>query len=363
MPDKDRKQRLREQQEAMQQQDEQQQEPTEGQDLAPRPPTAPSMRFVRLVEREFEDQLSTDLTWSDYERRLAQHMFARVDLALNDAENKRLEKNPDHTPITWANVNLQRLALDAADRVALGIDALLPNHLHPVARWNKRLGKYEVALQLGYKGRDHVARTLAPDDVVNITYQLVHEADTFRPIMRSGDRLESYEFEITKPFDRGKVVGGFGYVEYEDPRKNTLVLVTPRDFAKARQAAQSGVFWHNWELEMQLKTVVHRTCKEVQVDPRKVAATASFARVQGDDLEELDERVREDLEAGADGEVLDIEPSEGRQQPGPAPEEGGAEPDPEPAKTGANEANGPTNPERTPSDGQAQTKLPDEAGF
>src|SRR5690606_11354912 len=185
----------------------------------------------------------------------------------------------------WHNVDRQKLALDTVHRVSLGLDALIPNHISPVFYWNSKKNCYDVDLSIGYVGRDFIAREHALEVPVGIVYELVYSTDTFKALPKSAARdVEAYEFEITSPFDRGEIVGGFGYIIYDDPRKNRLVLVTKRDFRRSQGSSKSN-FWQNHDVEMHLKTVVHRTATKVPLDPRKVNA-AAFAAITAEDYQD-----------------------------------------------------------------------------
>jgi len=263
-----------------------------------------SEKFVRAVERQFAAQLGDALRWSDYQKTLAQHLFVRVDQQLKALEAKR---TGDGAPLAWENVNMPKLALDAVHRVNLGLDALIPNHIHPVPYWNKRISKYDLDLRIGYVGEDYCRRELAVVKPVEVVYQLVHETDTFVPYLRDrNNTIETYEFTVNKPFDRGAVVGGFGYIRYADESLNRLVIVTQRDFKKAEAAAKSGDFWgeNKFREEMQFKTVVHRVAAKLPLDPMKVNA-ASWAAVQD---AETDAELESDMDRNANGPVIDITP-------------------------------------------------------
>jgi recombination protein RecT len=116
--------------------------------------------------------------------------------------------------------------------------------------------------------------------------------------------VESYDFEITNPFDRGDVVGGFGYIVYEDPRKNKLVLVTMRDFLKAEAGSGSDKFWgsNKWREEMMHKTMVRRVADKLPLDPKKVNAK-SYAYVSE---QETDDRIDREIDDNANAETIDI---------------------------------------------------------
>lgn len=277
-----------------------------------------SERFLADVERQFEAQMGAGITFSPLEKRLTQHMFLKLDQALKAAEARRKQG----TEFSWKTIDRQQLALDTVHRVSLGLDALIPNHVHPVFYWNARKGLYEAVLLTGYAGLDHVARKFAAEPPLAIRYELVHETDHFRPLPRSSGReVEDYEFEITQPFDRGEIIGGFGYIEFEDPRKNRLVIVTPRDFQRA-QAASKGGFWKDHEVEMHWKTVVRRVTGRIALDPEKVNA-ASLAAALADEAD-VNERVvvevAEDARRRASTKTIDVPAPEPAPEPAPDPE-------------------------------------------
>lgn len=273
-----------------------------------------SQRFTNMVVREFSKEIGK-LQMTPYQERLAQHLFIGMDSALKKAESDRQKKNEDKMPIVWSNVNMEKVAIDAVHRVELGLDALIPNHIHVVPYQNNKTGKYDIDLQIGYVGKDYYKRKLAIDPPVDVIYQLVHASDKFTPKMKNFQNdTESYDFEITKPFDRGEVVGGFGYILHSDPTKNKLVIVPKSSMDKSKQKAKTSAFWSPYPEEMQMVVLVRRVTAKMNIDPEKV--NASFAAV------EIDENQREMAEFANQGDIIDIVPD----QP---PEIAAPEPDPE----------------------------------
>ncbi|GAH17978.1 unnamed protein product, partial [marine sediment metagenome] len=184
-----------------------------------------SQRFTNMVVKEFSREVGK-LEMTPYQERLAQHLFIGVDMSLKKLETDRAKKNADKLPVVWSNVNMEKLAIDAVHRVELGLDALIPNHIHTIPYLNGKTKKYDLDLQIGYVGKDYYKQKMAINTPKEIIYQLVYETDTFEPIMKTrGAETESYNFQITKPFARGAVIGGFGYIIYEDPTLNKLVIV------------------------------------------------------------------------------------------------------------------------------------------
>jgi recombination protein RecT len=265
-------------------------------------------RFVAQVQQLFVSEMGAALQFTDLEKTLAQHMYLKVDAQLKSLEAKRLKQNnadpKDARAFTWQHVNLPKLALDSVHRVNLGLDALIPNHIHPVPYMNGKTGLYDLDLRIGYQGKDYCRRELAVEKPIEIIYQLVHETDEFEPIFKDfKNEIDSYTFKVKNPFVRGKVIGGFGYIRYADAKKNKLVLVTQRDFQKAEAGAQTQDFWaeSKYREEMQFKTVVHRVTDELPLDPRKVNAP-SFAFVEA---QEQDEALDRQIDANANKTVID----------------------------------------------------------
>ncbi len=226
-----------------------------------------SLNFTKKVERQFAAELGSGIQWTDLQRALAQHLFIKIQQSIDALNVKRTPENQ----ITWPLVNMPKLAIDSVHRVALGLDALIPNHISVVPYWNSKAGLFDIDLRIGFMGVDHSRRGLALDPPEDIIYELVHASDKFVPLKRDSRRdSEDYIFEITSPFDRGEIVGGFGYIKYSDPRKNRLYIITDRDFQRAMDAAQSKDFWNKNPNEMRFKTIVHRVGAKIPLDPAKV---------------------------------------------------------------------------------------------
>jgi recombination protein RecT len=262
--------------------------------------TTMSARFTSMVVREFGSTVGT-LALTPHQQRLAQHLFIGIDNSLRELDAKRIKDGrTNQAPIVWSNINMDKLALDAVHRIELGLDALIPGHIYPIPYFNGKTQKYDLDLRIGYVGKDYYRRAMAVDPPVDIVYQLVHEKDTFKPIMKgAGNDIESYEFEITNPFDRGDVIGGFGYIMYDNPAKNKLVIVSKADFDKSKKAAKSDMFWKPYEKEMQFKTLVTRVTSKLAVDPEKVSAAYTAV--------ELDDNGRE-IQEMANQDFIDVEP-------------------------------------------------------
>jgi len=267
-------------------------QPAESQTLAA------SERFTNQVFKEFGSNIAGEIQVTDYQKTLIQGYFIGIDRALKIAEESRIRKNEgnkDHKydnpiPITWANANLNDLALDVVYYARMGLDMMQDNHLSPIPYKNNKTQKYDITLMPGYNGIQYIAERYAVEKPLAVTIELVYSTDTFKPVKKSKDnKVEGYEFEINNAFNRGTVVGGFGYIEYTDQLKNKLIIMTLKDIDKRKPKHAAAEFWggkvkvwengkqveqesDGWFEEMCLKTLKREvySAKHISRDPKKV---------------------------------------------------------------------------------------------
>ena len=254
--------------------------------LQERKPTA-SERFTNMVVNEFQGNIG-QLNLNEYQKQLIRNYFIGIDNALKIAETSRSysKKKANDPPIIWENVNMNKLAVDVVQNAKLGLDMAVTNHLHVVPYKNSKTNKYDLTLMPGYEGLKYIAANFALYKVADIKVELVYENDIFQPTYKNN--IEGYEFKITNPFSRGNVIGGFGYIRYENEVHNKLVIMSIDELLKRKPSTASAEFWggekdvwengkiagkekiEGWTNEMLYKTMVRATCKKVTVDPKKV---------------------------------------------------------------------------------------------
>lgn len=330
-----------------------------------------SERFTNQVLREFGSNVAGAIQVTDYQRQLIQGYFIAIDRALKMAEEARIRKNEnnkDHRydnnlPVTWNNVNLNDLALDVVHYARMGLDMMQDNHLFPIPYRNNKTNKYDITLMPGYNGIQYIAEKYAVEKPLAVTIELVYSTDTFKPIKKSKDnKIESYEFEINNAFDRGTIVGGFGYIEFEDPVKNKLVIMTKKDIEKRKPAYASAEFWggttkvwengkqveketDGWYEEMCLKTLKREvySAKHIPRDPKKIDDAYQYMKMREARYAEIEAQNEIDQNANAilidpapaqlperaavdteTGEVLDFTDKTEQTQHTPAPEKAAA---------------------------------------
>ena len=292
-------------------------------------------RFTSKVMKEFGSTVG-EIQVTDYQRQLVQGYFIAIDRALKSAEEERLrknEKNKDHEkydnnlPVTWGNVNLNDLALDVVHYARMGLDMMQENHLFPIPYKNNKTGKYDMTLMPGYNGIQYIAEKYAVEPPLAVTVELVYSTDTFRPIKKSAEnRVENYEFAINNAFDRGEIIGGFGYIEFADPVKNKLVIMTKKDIEKRKPKYASANFWggkqkvwengkqvdqetDGWYEEMCLKTIKREiySAKHIPRDPKKIDDNYQYMKMREARIAELE--AQDIIDANANGTVIDVTPT------------------------------------------------------
>lgn len=290
-----------------------------------------SERFTNRILQEFGGNVSGALQITDYQRQLIQGYFICIDRALKLAEDGRIAKNKNNKdskwnnelPVTWENVNLSELALDVVHYARMGLDMMQDNHLFPIPFKNSKVNKYDITLMIGYNGIQYVAEKYAVDPPVAVTVELVHKTDTFKPIKKDQkNHIESYEFEINQPFDRGDVVGGFGYIEYKDSTKNKLITMTLAAILKRKPSYAAAEFWggkskkwesgkhvevelEGWQEEMYLKTVKREvfSSKHIPRDPKKIDDNYQHMKVRETRMAEI--AAQSEIHEHANRDIID----------------------------------------------------------
>lgn len=295
---------------------------------APKQQVSPSVRFANLVTKEYASVANTGLEMTESQKRLVQNYFIKTDRILESTEQRRLaksEKYRDPVPVTWQNIDMNELALDCAHYSKLGLDPLQKNHLHIIPYKNRKTGKYDVVFMEGYVGKELIAHKYALDPPADVTCELVYANDKFKVHKKSStNKVESYEFEISDdPFERGEVKGGFGYIQFENPEKNKLVILSLKDILKRKGSGQGNVeFWggekdkwvngkkagkehvDGWFEEMCLKTVKRCVYDSIPIDPEKVDATFTYVKERQQDADRM-QAEQEIEEKSNKGDVVD----------------------------------------------------------
>ena len=260
---------------------------------------SPSERFTNAVMREFPNGGGGPIELTSFQKKLIQNYFIKLDGILRESEVKRLAKSEqyrDSLEYSWNNVNMHKLAQDVVAYSSIGLDPLQKNHINPIPYKNNKTGKFDITFIEGFNGLELKAKKYGfevPDDVI---FELKYSTDKFKSHKKNlNNKIESYEFEITNDFDRGKLEGGFYYMIYNNnPEKNKLVVLNRTQIEKRRPEYAAAEFWggekdnweydqskgknvkkgkvkvEGWEEEMFLKTLKRHCWSSINIDSQKI---------------------------------------------------------------------------------------------
>lgn len=286
-----------------------------------------SERFMNKVVAEFSASVGAAIALTDFQKRLAQNYFIALDSVLKTTEEKRLKKSEkyrDALPVTWANVNMEKLARDVVTMARVGYDPAQPNHIHMVPFKNNNIGKYDIVFIEGYRGLELKATKYGLDVPDSVVVELVYSTDKFRPIKKdSKNPYEGYEFEITNPFDRGEIVGGFYYHLYtQSPEKNKLVVMSIKEILKRKPSHASPEFWggekdvwengkkvgkeqvEGWYEKMCWKTLYRAAYNDITIDSQKI--DDDYLRLKQMEMEYAEAEIQQEIRENANREVIDV---------------------------------------------------------
>lgn len=298
-----------------------------------------SERFTQKVLMEFGSSVSGAMEVTNYQKRLIQGYFIMIDRALKIAEEERLRKNnsnSDHKydndlPVTWNNVNLNDLALDLVHYARMGLDMQQDAMLYPIPYRNSKRNCYDITLMEGYNGIRYTALRYALETPIGETVELVYSTDTFVPHKKdSAHPVAIYEFQINNPFDRGEIVGGFGYLEFAEPARNELIIMPLKDILKRKPEYASANFWggkstewqtvdgkrkkveiekEGWYEEMCRKTLIREiySAKHLPRDPQKIDDAYQYMKAREARYAEI--RAQAEIDAQANTIPIDTTPT------------------------------------------------------
>jgi len=196
---------------------------------------------AKNAEERFIQKINESNSLTKQENALARYYFETAN-NIFDTFNKKLKK--DMPEISWQNIEFENFIKQMLIRIKLGINPILPNMTNIIPYYNNSQKKYELVFIDGYKGLEYMAKKFAIDFPKNIIFELIYHTDIFVVYKKDYENnIERYKFEITSPLDRGEVVGGFYYMEYEDQTKNKLIFFNKKQLEKRKPKYASAEFW------------------------------------------------------------------------------------------------------------------------
>ncbi|MGI6689871.1 MAG: recombinase RecT [Christensenellales bacterium] len=294
-----------------------------------------SERFTNMVMAQY-NKTGKPYQFTEREMQLIRNYFIKIDQMLTITEGERIRKNANNSdrkydnnlPYTWGNLDLPQLAQDLAHYARIGLDMMEDNVLFPIPYQDKKRNKYVVTLMEGYNGIKYQAVKYALEPFVGVTVEVIYENDNFKVAKKdSRNQVEGYEMDVTQPFNRGKPIGVFGYIEYENPSKNKLVVFSEADVMKRKPKYAAPEFWGGtkkvWENGRQVETVLEgwipemfeKTMKReiygskhIPRDPDKI--DASYQYIRNREQQYADIAIEAEVEANANAEPVTLPDTE-----------------------------------------------------
>lgn len=252
-----------------------------------------SERFCDKLVLSLSEQIGKT-SFTEKQRELGKHLFIKADNSLKEFESKRMNKA--QAAYVWNNVDINKMAVDSIKFIKLGLDPLADNFMHTIPYYNAKKGKYDLDLRMGFMAKLYQKKKYAFGNIIDIRIELIYENDKFEIYKKDiHNKIEAYSFKID-PFERGKVKGGFGYIAYDNPELNKIIIVKKEEFDKARGHAKSSKFWNDFYENMCLKTVVHRVTAQIDIDPEKVDSTYKALEEIPDEFDEKEDEVIENID-------------------------------------------------------------------
>lgn len=123
----------------------------------------------------------------------------------------------------------------------------------------------QLNFMTSYKGARKMAKKYSLRPVKDIFANVVREGDEFTCGVKDGEPTLNFNPD---PFSNKPVVGAFAEVIYQDGSIQYEVMNMDDLMACKKQArSQNSPAWKNFPNEMYKKSVLHRLCKNIEIDP------------------------------------------------------------------------------------------------
>jgi recombination protein RecT len=282
-------------------------------------------RFTNMVMKELGANGGSAVKLSQFQTRLIQNYFVKIDQTIKIADQKRLSKRDGdkETPIVWQNINMNKLALDVVAWAGLGLDPLQPNHINLIPYKNNAANNYDITGIIGYRGCELKATKYGLNHPDTIVIELVYSNDHFKQIKKDmNNQIESYEFVINDSFNRGEIVGGFYFYGYtKTPEKNRIRVFSLADILKRKPKYASTEFWggekdewidgkktgqkvtmDGWREEMCYKTIARAAYNGITIDSQKI--DENLARIMAREEDAFTEKMQAEITENANKEEI-----------------------------------------------------------
>lgn len=257
-------------------------------------------RFSTAVTKAYAD-VAKGVVVTEYQNKLISNYFIEIDKALKNSKQG----------YTWKQIKMDELSMSVAHLSKLGIDMSLPNSVSFIPFRDGKTGMVNMVPCIGKGGYEFISRKYGIDPPKHSTVELVFSNDEFVAYKKDATHVgDSYEFKIKSPFNRGKCVGGFGFLQYDDPSKNKLIIMSIDEIMQHKPPNADSTFWGGKNLNAMLeKTIAKKTFKSVTLDPDKINGVHdSFDYVESQEIVGASLEAKEEIaEKNGEGNYIDFD--------------------------------------------------------
>lgn len=257
-------------------------------------------RFTNAIVKSYGD-IAKDIEVSKKQLQLISNYYVKLD---------EMIKNPDTKIQSWSQVRLPELATTLAHMAKLNLDMAL-GQLSFVPFKHKDTNTFDLVPVISAKGYEYIAKTYGIEAPKHYIVELVYSTDRFSITKRdSNHECDTYTFEIKDPFNRGEIVGGFGYVEFKDKKKNFVLAMSKEDILKYKPQFAKDSFWTGENgKKMYEKTIAKQLLKRIALDPDKVNEVESaFSRIETEEINYTAFEAKQEVEENmCTSDIVDIE--------------------------------------------------------
>ena len=157
----------------------------------------------------------------------------------------------------------------------------------------------QLNYQTDYRGAKKLAKKYSIRPIKDIYSKLIREGDEFEELIINGEPT----FNLKPKFlNDGKIIGAFAVVLYKDGGLSYDVMpLSDLENTRKHSKASNSPAWKDFTGEMYKKTVLHRLCKQIEIDFENPTQREAF--MAGMEIEtDVEAQVQQEIEANANRE-------------------------------------------------------------
>lgn len=259
-----------------------------------------AQRFTNAVVKSYGD-VARDIEVTPKQMQLISNYYIKLD---------EMIKNPDTKIQSWGQVRLPELATTLAHMARLNLDMSL-GHLSFIPFKHKDTNSFDLVAIISKDGYWNIAKNYGINPPKSYTIELVYSSDKFSVFKKDATHeYDSYVFEVTNPFNRGNIIGGFGYIEYDDKTNNKIIMMSEQEILKYKPQYAKDAFWTGENRKkMYEKTIAKQLFKRIPLDPDKVNSVQdSFKRIETEEINYTAMDAKNEIDENmCSGDVVDID--------------------------------------------------------